>query len=64
MVSADSLWHLVSKLYRGQELNNILWTEAKKKKKCVMYYMEHILALFPGTDSDVEKELEGPMDMK
>ena len=29
-----------------------------------MYYMEHILALFPGTDSDVEKELEGPMDMK
>ena len=26
--------------------------------------MEHILALFPGTDSDVKKELEGPMDMK
>lgn len=26
--------------------------------------MEHILALFPGTDSDVEKELEGSMDMK
>ena len=63
MVSADSLWHLLFKPYRGQELNNILRTEAKKKK-CVIYCMEQILALFPGTDSDVEKELEGPMDIK